>query len=1031
VTLVARGLSYSDAVTLLGGRGQVVEAMDRLTGGLLLAGTAVGAPFALALFDPKNELSRLSGQLISASVERLRGLSRFDRSQRVAAAHSVLVMASYLDAVASADLPLRMRDADLAPEDLLEGGRSGRRLVDLADSLLRARVPVPTPERSFEDVLVELKGYYRQRSDRMVSLLSGLAVWDRLDETARERLAHVLTDDVPDAAITRYEDAVQRLAVQVPEVAFWSNRMDHLATRHAVRDVVATVSRLEQLVGELANGRVPDERRAELHRFYEASLRRPILHTEEAPEGIRLPALKDAFIWPDYRVSRVGGSDDLVHEAWWQQLPVRRDLWEFLVGYLTGIRAVRAPLLVLGQPGSGKSVLTRILAAQLPPEDYLVVRVPLRDVPADAELQAQIEDAIYSSTGDRLSWPQLARSRGDALPLVLLDGFDELLQATGTHQTDYVEKIARFQRREAELGRPLAVILTTRTAVSDRARCAPGTLALRVEPFRPEQVRRWVSCWNGTNAPAFTGGLLKPLDPAIALAQPELASQPLLLAMLAIYDADGNALQDLGGSLGYAELYERILHRFAEREVAKRDTSLPDEEFTQNVQQELLRLSVVAFAMFNRHRQWTTEEELDRDLPTLLHELAPRGRRGGDLRAELSPSEQAVGRFFFVHQGGATRDGRALHTFEFLHATFGEYLLGRLVSTELTDMADAVRTSRHRTRTTDVDDAFLHSILSFAPLTMRGTAVSFLSELIAQRPDDERELLRQTLLTLFHRCLRPAHLSRYDEYEPTQLTVPARHAAYACNLVVLLVLVGGEVTARQLFEGRQLAFFDWRNLALLWRSQLPPEGWSGLMKLVAVERIRDGSHRDVRIALAARHGNASRFDPLWFYGDTPATTSPPGEYGWISHHPDEVFGNASFLTDRRVDLLAHALEPLSQALPEAVVAFGLGRDGVARSAANSLAALLALGLGDDDEALGLLYEECLALAREAFGPARELAQAAYLRLVVRQLVVDAGRFPSDWRHRIAGEIRAMLPPGSPSSETVLAALDSHLTRLQT
>ncbi|MDQ1286503.1 MAG: hypothetical protein QG622_68 [Actinomycetota bacterium] len=1029
---MARGLSYSDAVTLLGAPGQVAEAMDRLTGGLLLAGAAAGSPFALALFDPKNELSRLSGQLVSGSVERLRGLTRFDRSQRVAAAHSVLVMASYLDAVAAADLPFRVREADLRPEDLLEEGPSGRRLVDLADSLLRSRIPVPTPDRSFEDVLAELRGFYRRRSDRMVSLLSGLVVWDRLDETARGRVARVLADDVPGAAITRYEDAVQRLAVQVPEVAFWSNRMDHLATRYAVKDVVATVSRLEQLVGDLANGRVPDERRAELHRFYQAPLRRPILHTGEAPEGIRLPTLGDAFIWPDFRVSRVGASDDLVHEAWWQRLPVRQDLWEFLIGYLTGIRAVRAPLLVLGQPGSGKSVLTRILAAQLPPEDYLVVRVPLRDVPADVELQAQIEAAIYASTGDRLSWPQLARSRGDALPLILLDGFDELLQATGTHQTDYVEKIARFQQREAELGRPLAVILTTRTAVSDRARCSPGTLALRVEPFRREQVECWVSCWNATNAPAFAEGRLRPLDPSVLLAQSDLASQPLLLAMLAIYDADGNALQRLGGNLGYAELYERILHRFAEREVAKRDTFLTDDEFAQSVQQELLRLSVVAFAMFNRHRQWTTEEELDRDLPTLLHELAPRGRRGGDLRAELSPSEQAVGRFFFVHQGGATRDGQALHTFEFLHATFGEYLLGRLVSTELTDMADVVRSSRHRTRATDVDDAFLHSILSFAPLTMRGTAVSFLSELIAQRPAEERDLLRQTLLTLFHRCLRPPHLSRYDEYEPTRLTVPARHAAYACNLVVLLLLVSGEVKARQLFEGRQLAFFDWRNLALLWRSQLPSEGWSGLMKLVTVERIRDGSHRDVRITLAPRHRPAPRFDPLWFYSDTPATTSQPGEFGWISHHPDDVFGHASFLTDRRVDLLAHALEPLAEAFPEAVVAFELGQDGVARSAANSLTGLLTLGLGDDDEALGRLYEECLVLACGAFGPAREPAQATYLRLVVRQLVVDAGRFPPTWRHRIAGEIRALFtPPASPSSEELLLALEKDLARVET
>ena len=124
---------------------------------------------------------------------------------------------------------------------------------------------------------------------------------------------------------------------------------------------------------------------------------------------------------------------------------------------------------MLGQPGSGKSVLTQVLAARLPPEQFLVVRVVLREVAADADLQTQIEHAIRSATGDNLAWPDLARSAGDALPAVLLDGFDELLQATGVSQTDYLKKVAAFQAREADQGRPVAVVVNSRTAVADRA----------------------------------------------------------------------------------------------------------------------------------------------------------------------------------------------------------------------------------------------------------------------------------------------------------------------------------------------------------------------------------------------------------------------------------------------------------------------------------------------------------------------------------------------------------------------------------
>jgi len=74
-------------------------------------------------------------------------------------------------------------------------------------------------------------------------------------------------------------------------------------------------------------------------------------------------------------------------EDWWAALPVRRDLTEYLGDFLTSPGAATAPLVVLGQPGAGKSVLTKVLAARLPPMGFLPVRVILREVPAEAEVQ--------------------------------------------------------------------------------------------------------------------------------------------------------------------------------------------------------------------------------------------------------------------------------------------------------------------------------------------------------------------------------------------------------------------------------------------------------------------------------------------------------------------------------------------------------------------------------------------------------------------------------------------------------------------
>ena len=52
------------------------------------------------------------------------------------------------------------------------------------------------------------------------------------------------------------------------------------------------------------------------------------------------------------------------------------------------------PLLLLGHPGAGKSLLTEVLAAQLPSASFAVVRVPLRSVDPEDDLTSQISEEL-------------------------------------------------------------------------------------------------------------------------------------------------------------------------------------------------------------------------------------------------------------------------------------------------------------------------------------------------------------------------------------------------------------------------------------------------------------------------------------------------------------------------------------------------------------------------------------------------------------------------------------------------------------
>jgi hypothetical protein len=253
--------------------------------------------------------------------------------------------------------------------------------------------------------------------------------------------------------------------------------------------------------------------------------------------GAAVLTLGEGYINPHGRVAVAGPSDLPATESWWEGTVAVEDVHGFLLAHLTGPDAVAGPLVVLGQPGSGKSAMTRTLAARLPPADFLVVRVELRNVTADSTIQSQIEQALLQMLGEHVSWPDLARRSGAALPVVILDGFDELLQATGMNRADYLDQIRQFQQRERELDRPVAVLVTSRTVVADRARFPTDTVVLRLDPFGDTQVRRWLDVWNALNAAGLAGRGLQPLPVDTVLAHGELASQPLLLLLLALHDA--------------------------------------------------------------------------------------------------------------------------------------------------------------------------------------------------------------------------------------------------------------------------------------------------------------------------------------------------------------------------------------------------------------------------------------------------------------------------------------------------------------
>ncbi|NUR64028.1 MAG: hypothetical protein HOV87_36025 [Catenulispora sp.] len=850
-------LTYADALKILGHRKSRLAGLLDAIGSVGLTvwtatagftGADMGVP--LNMFELKNDIVRHAHALLAQGADWRSGLSRFDRTQRLAAAHAVLVVSVYFEALDTRDLPVPLERLALSREEQTAqatGERLPRDYVELIEVLASDRMPLPECHSSYAQTRLDVRRVHERLAGRLRSFVKGLAVWDALDDGERTRLTDAIAGpETLRAALKRYDDAFRALAADNHEFAVWAS----LTEAHALGAGLAGVS---ELLGVMAARRDGDRSRAYLSRNYQAMLDEPLMGSAQSPEGVVLPTLREAYINPRCQVAEVNPGDKPEDHGWWQGREVVDDVERLLAGFLTSPGATQAPLVVLGEPGSGKSTFTEVLAARLPVGDFLPVRVELRAVPAESMIQEQIEHAVYRELGERVSWHDLVEAGDGALPVVLLDGFDELLQASGVNRYDYLEQVRDFQRVQARIGHPLVAVVTSRTVTAGRTRFPIGTLTIRLQPFSDDQIHAWLSAWNRHNSGVLAKRGLLPLTVETALEHRELAEQPLLLMLLALFDATANALQNRHGTLEQAQLYRALLLDFSLREVRKSTShrGLATDRQLLLAEREMHRLAIVALAMFVRRRQAVSAAELDQDLSVLFDARDSENPDAG--HDPPSPSEQVTSRFFFLHKSEATAHGEHTRSYEFLHSTFGEFLVSWLTIRALCDLA-AVREVMRRGMTgsqNGLDDGFLYALLSFACLAERRPTVDFLAELLTAMPGDERARIRQMLPELLASSLYPHPSRSHQGYEPTRDHIPRRLAAYSANLTLLAVLVADEeIDVAELYEPSQITdqvVGSWHRYAGLWHGQFSSHEWNCTIDLMRVRIERDGEQMNVYV----------------------------------------------------------------------------------------------------------------------------------------------------------------------------------------
>jgi hypothetical protein len=712
---------------------------------------------------------------------------------------------------------------------------------------------------------------------------------------------------LPEESAKCFEAQYVELARRYPDFAVWANLQEHKSTKALIADLATYVGKYASLstaaetsldigftrlheavlsIPETLQISQATDLVVSLTKHYQARIEEPIIEDkdeiEEGKPRLSFPRVCDAFVPQSFRVLRqMGKAKRLEDESAWDDLPRRNNLGAFMLSYLSSPYSTESPLLVLGHPGSGKSLLTTVLSAQLMSMHYTAVRVPLREVNAEAGIVAQIEESIGRITNVKVdSWAKLSGAFRNNPPLVILDGYDELLQASGKVFSGYLKDVQTFQKNEAEQGRPVRVIVTSRITLIDKATIPVGATILRLLEFEKKQRERWVSIWNRSNTNYFRDAKIEKFslpdegesgaDKILSLAQ-----QPLLLLMLALYDSQGNQLRK-SRALDRTKLYDSLLRRFVTRERGK-DKSFDDARAAEKkkiLDGEMERLGVAALGMYNRRKVHILSPELNEDLKFFNLERPMTVLSG----KALNQADLLLGSFFFIHKAKAQHSGGALEhheeasAFEFLHNTFGEFLTGDFILRRALAEVEALKALQEsdvlraqlEQRLGDADgfQREWFASLVYTPLFTRPVVLEMMREWV-RHVFSERALPGKSFVTLLDtiilnqikRLLSKREMPSIIRKETAQEGYRAPFgdhpllghiAIYSVNLILLRIIVSADPFV---FDESQVGTHEdgarpWDRLTHIWRSWFALENLNGVTAVMSVSR--EGSEVTIR-----------------------------------------------------------------------------------------------------------------------------------------------------------------------------------------
>lgn len=847
------------------------------TGSAGVTVATAGAPAVAGAFTVATVIKAISqkGKVLDAAKRIMELLSKDDPSyegnyERMQEAYAILWVASFFDAFE------RTVPKDILADIALAANEKAAIAVPIC---LFGRLESTNSESIFPNMVFGIKhvydrleGVYKEMTGRLREFISKLAFSEGADEQ-KQRTLDAKLEELPGAALSVFMDQYLTLCSKFPEFAAYINlekereyKFEVDAQNSALVDLIMksqeetaqSFQTLEDAICHLYK----KQREGEVKRIadrieerYKKAITRPIVETEatEAPEELNYPTITEAFVPQQYRLLEYTSKDmRLEMESQWVDYEPRKDMLAFWGRFLLDPQSMSHLVLILGEPGGGKSLLTEMISAKIISDAELVVRIPLRRYSSKISYadNSEIEEMIcqqIKDDGDAArkieSFKEFVGDAPERPTTLIFDGYDEIQQATGLAYPGFLKRLYDYQRHCLEENRPVRIVVTSRRTLIDKAIIPIGTVVMKLLPFEPYQKVQWIETWNRYNHEKLrNAGLADFQLPEGNHEVDELSSQPLLLLMLAIYDADfetrRNALEAQAEGFNRMRLYDDLIRRFIRRELRKdwkekKPLFDDDEEKKQKkfVDEEMEKLGIAALGMFVRRRLWITVPELKAD----FNKLKAKKKSFSDERA-LEAEEIFLGSFFFIHDSRNKKSTNAEAeyrksnheedaSFVFLHKTFYEFLAADYVLNAVFQYAIELSNAKKYVKSLyegnlvsfeQMPPQFYMSLNS-APLCAEPEIASMISEWGSQKAidllEDQGSVLKEDLLAVIDdmitkhtECIRKGEMNPSIELSLLQhQPVPQRKALYILNLVTVRTLLNDRAWETGLDTWRFLA----------------------------------------------------------------------------------------------------------------------------------------------------------------------------------------------------------------------------------